>query len=130
MSDREPHDELWELLGKARPPKVSPFFARNVLRQVREQKEADTGFLTRVLHLFRRPVLAGAALAVVLSAGVLMWRSSTGPETLAVVPDAKESQPVAQELVSSPDYEVIIQLDELLAYEKNSVWIEDDNSTF
>src|SRR6266496_825664 len=32
---REDDQQLWELLGRLAEPKLSPFFARNVLRQVR-----------------------------------------------------------------------------------------------
>jgi hypothetical protein len=33
---REDDEKLWDLLGRAAEPKVSPFFARNVLRKIRE----------------------------------------------------------------------------------------------
>ena len=36
------NDKLWELLGKTRQPAVSPFFARNVLRAVRQEEEDGT----------------------------------------------------------------------------------------
>ena len=34
----EEHDDLWQLLGKARTPSVSPFFSRNVVRAAREDQ--------------------------------------------------------------------------------------------
>jgi hypothetical protein len=37
--NREDDDQLWDLLGQAQQPAVSPFFARNVLRRVREQPQ-------------------------------------------------------------------------------------------
>lgn len=33
---REDDEKLWDLLGRSAEPKVSPFFARNVLRKIRE----------------------------------------------------------------------------------------------
>ena len=33
---REDDQKLWDLLGNSAEPKVSPFFARNVLRKIRE----------------------------------------------------------------------------------------------
>jgi hypothetical protein len=38
---REDDEKLWDLLGHNAEPKVSPFFARNVLRKVREE-QAET----------------------------------------------------------------------------------------
>ena len=42
----EEHDDLWELLGKARETKVSPFFSRNVLRAIREEEQEKVGFFS------------------------------------------------------------------------------------
>ena len=36
MKEDWDQDELWNLLGKAKPVSVSPFFSRNVLREVRQ----------------------------------------------------------------------------------------------
>ena len=33
---RDDDQELWDLLGQAAEPKISPFFARNVLREIRK----------------------------------------------------------------------------------------------
>jgi hypothetical protein len=43
----EEHDDLWELLGRARPVKASPMFSRNVLRAVRQVggRNPKRGFL-------------------------------------------------------------------------------------
>lgn len=35
---REDDQKLWDLLGHSAEPKVSPFFARNVLRKIREEQ--------------------------------------------------------------------------------------------
>lgn len=40
--NREEDEKLWDLLGHSAEPKVSPFFARNVVRKIREaQGEAS-----------------------------------------------------------------------------------------
>ena len=35
MKDEWNHDALWDLLGKTKPVSVTPFFSRNVLREIR-----------------------------------------------------------------------------------------------
>ena len=49
---REEDEKLWDLLGRSAEPTVSPFFARNVLRKIR-QAQGDTspsrGWLLRWL---------------------------------------------------------------------------------
>ncbi|HVF70274.1 MAG TPA: hypothetical protein VM940_01585 [Chthoniobacterales bacterium] len=34
--NRDEDEKLWDLLGRSREPQVSPFFARNVIRKIRE----------------------------------------------------------------------------------------------
>jgi len=36
MNDFDPQDPLWQLLGRAKSPEVSPFFARSVTRSIRQ----------------------------------------------------------------------------------------------
>jgi hypothetical protein len=36
--NREEDEKLWDLLGHSTAPEVSPFFARNVLRKIREAR--------------------------------------------------------------------------------------------
>ena len=45
MNHDEEHDELWQLLGQARQPQVSPFFSRNVLRAIRKEEASAPGLL-------------------------------------------------------------------------------------
>ena len=40
----EEHDDLWQLLGRAKAPAASPFFSRNVLRAIREEEQERPGF--------------------------------------------------------------------------------------
>ena len=41
------NDGLWNLLGKASRPDVSPFFARNVLRAIRQSAQAPSPWFIR-----------------------------------------------------------------------------------
>jgi hypothetical protein len=36
--NREEDEKLWDLLGHSTAPEVSPFFARNILRKIREAR--------------------------------------------------------------------------------------------
>jgi hypothetical protein len=38
LMKREDDSKLWDLLGHSAEPKISPFFARNVLRKIREEQ--------------------------------------------------------------------------------------------
>ena len=51
MKDDLENDELWELLGRAKPVAVSPYFSRRVLREIRLQPAPVVlpGFLLRWL---------------------------------------------------------------------------------
>ncbi len=107
------HDDLWHLLGKARVPEVSPFFSRNVLRAVRAEaveKSSVLGWLRR-----RWQVAAVGVCAVLVAGFVLLPR----PE-----PADQATMLLAREVAQSSDYQVISHLDELLASEESSVWLE------
>jgi hypothetical protein len=117
------NDKLWELLGKARPSAVSPFFSRNVLRAVRQEKGAHLSFASRLGRFLRRwawhPAFAGTcAVAILLT--IL-------PASLRHHHAAKVQTRLASQIVGNPDYEVINHLDELVADEESSLWL--DNST-
>lgn len=131
MSDPDRDDVLWELLGKARPTKVSPFFARNVLRRLREQEQdVRPGLFARILSQHRRWAALAASLAVIAAASAVFPRVQKSPVPEIAQIDATEAmEPVTEQIAASPDYELIVQLDELLAYEKNTLWI-DDSATF
>ena len=112
--EREDDQELWDLLGKSSQPTLSPFFARNVVRQVREGsdwREALLGWLApKVL------VPAAAAALAVAAAVVALRDSPTGANSVDEVPAT-----VAQ--LNPEDYEVVAALDDLLASEEEeSLW--------
>jgi hypothetical protein len=114
--NREDDQPLWDLLGKAVKPEVSAFFARNVLRKIREEG-SEQGYLARFLRGGR--LIPAAALTVALFAALLVIRIAT------VAPHPKENPTVAA--VATQDYEVVADLDELLASDENNLWT--DNSS-
>lgn len=107
------HDQLWDLLGKAGQPGVSPFFARNVLRKIRRAQQERVRWAVWRWPSWRVAIPASvAALAVLFSFGVVPLRHQASRNSL----DA--------EMASNPDYEVINHLDELVASEENALWTE------
>ena len=58
-------DELWDLLGKAKPVSVSPFFSRNILREIRRNPARP------LVPLFFLRWLGAGAIAV-LTAGFFL----------------------------------------------------------
>jgi len=111
------HDELWRLLGKAKKSEVSPFFARNILRECRTRKHQQHNLFAWLLRKWRLALLTCSAVALlgVGFAPALFRKPAATPPALA------------QQQVPA-DYEAINHLDELLAYEENSIWL--DNSSY
>jgi hypothetical protein len=115
---RQDDEKLWDLLGHVRARAVSPIFARNVLRTVRNRRTP----LVRIGEWFRLPGLIPAAtVAMAVVVAVFIARGPQGP----VPTTANESDPVAQ--IDPQDYEVVADLDELIASDENGLW--DDNSS-
>ena len=113
---REDDQELWDLLGKAGAPALSPFFARNVVRQVR-QEPAWRENMRRWFSPRRLIPAATVALAIVAT-------------TLSVrVPNASdENVPDTVAQLDPQDYEVVADLDVLIAMEEDGLW-DDDTPT-
>ncbi len=114
MDNMEPQDdkELWDVLGRLPEPTLSPFFARNVLRKIRHKP----AYFERVRNWFsvRKVVAASAVAAVVVS--VAFVTHYPGPRTAS----SSESDVVAK--IDPQDYDVVADLDELIAWDENSVW--------
>lgn len=112
--EREDDQELWDLLGKSSQPTLSPFFARNVVRQVRQGRD----WREALLGWLRPKVLvpaAAAALAVI--AAVVTLRDSTSD------PNSADEVPPTVAQLNPEDYEVVAALDDLLALEEEeSLW--------
>lgn len=108
----EEHDDLWELLGKAKETKASPFFSRNVLRAIRESRPEPVGIFG---WLRARWVVAALSMAAVAVIAVVVVEHEEHPDPLLLL---------ASQVSASPDYQVINHLDELLDSEQNSIWLE------
>ena len=110
-------DELWELLGKVRKTKVSPFFARNILREIRIQKTGLSHFFAWFSYKIRLISLTASTILLV-GAGIATFSGNDHP-----------IRPQSMPLIATvPDLETLNHLDELLAYEENSTWL--DNSSY
>lgn len=121
------HDDLWELLGRARTPAVSPFFARNVVREARaaqEQGSAGTAVGRWLLRFWRLPAMA--ACAILVAGGAVANKHRTA----ATTPVDGQLIAMVQTVSESPDYPIIGHLDELLDSEQNSVWLAGDSTSY
>ena len=120
--NHEEHDDLWNLLGKARQPKASAAFAANVIRAVRSeasQAEPAPGFLAWLRAKWLLPVSAGAVAAVL--AFVVLH------PTVTTAPGADPLEGIALAAAATP--EIVPSLDTLLASEDNSIWLAGDPSS-
>ena len=120
MNPSDENDDLWKLLGQARQRKVSPFFARNVVREIRGSRREQPCFL-RLLSRHWRFTVAGTAIGCLAAVAAFQF-----------VGNASQSRQIdslvaiTEQISDSPDFYVINDLDDLLASEESSVWL--DNS--
>ena len=115
---REDDDQLWDLLGQAQPPAVSPLFARNVLRRIRGQPQS-WAWVREWLNL--RSLIPASTVAVAFIVALFVVHSPSGPAPTA----GSDSDPLAK--IDPQDYAVVADLDELVASDENTLW--DDNSS-
>ena len=144
--DHEEHDELWELLGKAREPKDSPFFASKVLRAIREEAQEPKGvsFWQWLRGSWLIPSVATGMAAVAV---MFALREPSGPQPISptqpmvaltsentkgrlemVINDPLNGLADAMSAMSDAD-EISVSLPELLATEDHSVWLQADLSS-
>lgn len=99
---REEDEKLWDLLGHASEPTASPFFARNVLRKIRESQSelSPRGWLVRWL-------VPAAGVAVVVIAGLAL-------PTEVVKQQRSNSQFETIGIADSQDSELMADLDDLM----------------
>jgi hypothetical protein len=110
--DLEDDKQLWDILGRGAEPTLSPFFARNVVRSVRQEAtrfERMRGWLS-----WRR--LAVASAVVIVVTGMAIATHHPVSQTAA----ANDSDVVTK--IDPQDYDVVADLDELIAWDENSVW--------
>ena len=109
----EEHDDLWSLLGKAQAPAESPFFSRNVLRAIRQEAQAKNSVFGWLRFRWR---VAAVSICALIIAGFALTPRVEQPDQATML--------LAKAVSQSPDYQVISHLDELLASEESSVWLE------
>lgn len=114
---REEDEQLWDLLGRAPETKVSPFFARNLLRRIRQEQSRP-----RRSWLSWRRLVPASAVALALAAAFVFLHN---PASQQALPEPQVDPVIAQ--IDVQDYEVVADLDNLLASDENSPW--DDNSS-
>jgi len=116
---REDDQQLWDLLGRVQRAQLSPFFARNVVRKVREHPARLEG-LRVWLRPWRLASVAGVAIAIIVT---VLTLHRPAPQS------APESPPDVIAKIDPQDYDVVADLDELLATDENNLWDEDDTQT-
>jgi hypothetical protein len=109
--NREEDEKLWDLLGRSAEPKASPFFARNVVRKIREAKGESPGRPWWNL----RWLVPSAGVAVAVIAALLLRLQ---------VPEARHSNPRGDGLTASEaqDSDLMADLDDLVASEDSGIW--------
>jgi len=114
MDNMEPQDdnELWDVLGRLPEPALSPFFPRNVVRKIRQQR---TRF-ERVRNWFGVRKVVGASVVAAVLVALALVTHHPGPRTTS----SSDSDVVAK--IDPQDYDVVADLDELIAWDENSVW--------
>src|SRR3712207_1130708 len=119
--NRDDDQELWDLLGKKQAPSVSPFFARNVVREVRETRRWQD--VARAWLMPGRLVPATAVAAVLCAAAIF----TVGPKSGSRIDGSQDDLPEVVAQIDPSDYEVVADLDDLLASQEDDSW--DDTST-
>ena len=119
MDNMEPQDDkgLWDVLGRLPEPTLSPFFARNVLRKIRQQPS----HFERVRSWFSVRRVVGASAVAALFVALALVMHYPGPGTTS----SSDSDAVAK--IDPQDYDVVTDLDQLIAWDENSVWEDRPN---
>ncbi len=112
--DRNDDQQLWDLLGSSRAPEASPYFSRNILRRLREEPSSRSGLAAWLSWRRLLPVsgLVAATAAIFVAYTVTFHHPAAGENDVVAKIDAQ-------------DYEVVADLDNLLASDDNNLW--DDN---
>jgi hypothetical protein len=110
----EPQDdkELWNVLGRLPKPTLSPFFARNVLRKIRQEPSR----FERARNWFGVRKVVGASVVAAVFIVLALVTHYPGPRTTS----SNELDVVTK--IDPQDYDVVADLDALIAWDENSVW--------
>jgi len=111
IMNRDDDPQLWDLLGQTAEPKISPFFARNVVREVRGLRQ-ERGKLRSWFSLRRLVPLASVAVALI-AVLFLQMQSEVGRPI-------SESDADLLLNVDPQDYEVVSDLHDVLTSEENN----------
>lgn len=106
---REDDEKLWDLLGRSAEPKVSPFFARNVVREIRE-----TETRSRASGWLKWLVPAAGMAAAIIAALFLSVQTPDAPNS--------DSRTETLTFIESQDSELIADLDDLFESDDNNSW--------
>ena len=99
------NDALWRLLGKSRPPSASPFFARNVLREIREIREIRPTLALPLHALLRWLAPAAYTLLALGFLATLQQGSQTEPPASASLEPPAQFEALADLLDPLPPVE-------------------------
>jgi hypothetical protein len=110
--EREDDKQLWDVLGRVPEPTLSPFFARNVLRNIRQR---STRFERARSWFSLRRLAAASAVAIAVVATAIATHHPISRTT-----SASDFDVVAK--IDPQDYDVVADLDELITWDENSVW--------
>jgi hypothetical protein len=106
---REDDEKLWDLLGHSAAPKISPFFARNVLREIRESDSRSP------VGRWLQWLVPAAGVAVAIIAALFLRVQM--PERNS---SDRDSDMLA--LMDGQDSELIADLDDLIAPDDTNSW--------
>ena len=125
--NHDEQDQLWELLGKAREPKASPFFTNKVMHAIRRETEAQpeqSGLWAWVRRWWFVPITA-AACAVVATVSLLQETTPSAPTQQTAKADPLTE--MVNVIADTDEFEA--SLSDLVATEDNSVWLAADPSS-
>jgi hypothetical protein len=106
---REEDEKLWDLLGRAtEPAPVSPFFARNVLRKIREA-QGDSA----PRRWYARWLVPAAGVAVVIIAGLAL-------PTQIIRQNHSIQRTDSVALTESADNDLMADLDDLMGSDESN----------